>query len=90
MRPWEAEKTSRTLVELDSIYEDVELLAVKYDRLKRTLPDVDIKSMVAADPKVMSTDIVANIERMLLMFDLFPGGVVVTPGCQIGYVLHGP
>ena len=33
MRPWEAESTSRTLVELDSIYEDVELLAVKFDRL---------------------------------------------------------
>lgn len=73
MRPWEAEKVSRTLVELDSIYEDVELLAVKYDRLARTLPDVNIKAMVAADPKVMSTDIVANIERMLLLFALFPG-----------------
>jgi len=72
MRPWEAEKVSRSLVELDSIYEDVELLAVKYDRLVRTLPDVDIKSMVAADPRVMSTDIVANIERLLLMFTLFP------------------
>ena len=58
---------------MDSIYEDVELLAVKYDRLVRTLPDVDIKSMVAADPKVMSTEIVSNIERMLLLFQLFPG-----------------
>jgi hypothetical protein len=52
MRPWEAEGVSRTLVELDSIYGDVELLAVKFDRLARTLPGVDIKSMVAKDPKV--------------------------------------
>lgn len=62
---------SRSLVELDSIYEDVELLAVKYDRLARTLPDVDIKAMVATDPRVMNTDVVANIERMLLLFDVF-------------------
>ena len=33
-------------MELDSIYGDVELLAVKYDRLARTLPGVDIKTMV--------------------------------------------
>ena len=72
MRPWEAEKVSQTLVELDSIYEDVELLAVKYDRLVRTLPDVDVAAMVANDPVVMNTEVPANIERMLLMFELFP------------------
>ena len=72
MRPWEAEATSRTLVELDSIYGDVELLAVKFDRLARTLPDVDVKAMVAADPSVMSTNLERNVEVMLRLFDLFP------------------
>ena len=72
MRPWEAEATSRTLVELDSIYGDVELLAVKFDRLARTLPDVDVKAMVAADPSVMSTNLERNVEVMLQLFDLFP------------------
>lgn len=72
MRAWEAEKTSRTLVELDSIYGDVELLAVKYDRLVSTLPDVDVKAMVANDPSVMGTEIKSNIERMMLLGDIFP------------------
>ena len=72
MRPWEAEATSRTLVELDSIYGDVELLAVKFDRLARTLPDVDVKAMVAADPSIMSTNLERNVEVMLQLFDLFP------------------
>ena len=56
MRAWEAENLE-TLVELDSIYGDVELLAVKYDRLVSTLPDVDVKAMVANDPSVMGTEI---------------------------------
>lgn len=72
MRAWEAEKTSRTLVELDSIYGDVELLAVKYDRLVSTLPDVDVKAMVANDPSVMGTEIKSNVERMLRLGDIFP------------------
>ena len=71
-RAWEAEKTSRTLVELDSIYGDVELLAVKYDRLVSTLPDVDVKAMVANDPSVMGTEIKSNVERMLRLGDIFP------------------
>ena len=73
MRAWEAEKTSRTLVELDSIYGDVELLAVKYDRLVSTLPDVDVKAMVANDPSVMGTEIKSNVERMLRPRRHLPG-----------------
>jgi hypothetical protein len=71
MRVWEAENTSRTLVELDSIYEDVELLAVKFDRLEKTLPGVDVKSMVAADPNVMVVDLANAVDRMLDLFNLF-------------------
>jgi hypothetical protein len=71
MRPWEAENTSRTLVELDSIYEDVELLAVKFDRLQRTLPDVDVKAMVAADPNVMTVELAGAVDRMLDLFAVF-------------------
>ena len=71
MRPWEAESTSRTLVELDSIYEDVELLAVKFDRLSKTLPDVDVKAMVAADPNVMTVSLAGAVDRMLDLFQVF-------------------
>ena len=71
MRPWEAESTSRTLVELDSIYEDVELLAVKFDRLSKTLPDVDVKSMVASDPNVMTVSLAGAVDRMLDLFAIF-------------------
>jgi hypothetical protein len=76
MRQWEAERVSRTLVEIDSVYHDVELLAVKYDRLVRTLPGVDVKSMVATDARVMATDIGVNVERMITMADVFPKGKV--------------
>lgn len=71
MRSWEAENTSRTLVELDSIYEDVELLAVKFDRLEKTLVGVDVKSMVAQDPNVMTVSLENAVDCMLDLFNLF-------------------
>ena len=72
VRPSQAEKVSATLIEIDSIYGDVELLAVKFDRLVRTLPDVDVSEMVFNDPRVLTVKITDAVPRLIELLDMFP------------------
>ena len=89
MRPYQAERVSTTIVEIDSIYGDVELLAVKYDRLTRTLPDVDVKEMVFNDPKILTVKIADAVPRLIDLLDIFPLRKVPTMIAEAPKLLYG-
>ena len=89
MRPYQAERVSTTIVEIDSIYGDVELLAVKYDRLTRTLPDVDVKEMVFNDSKILTVKIADAVPRLIDLLDIFPLRKVPTMIAEAPKLLYG-
>mmetsp|Transcript_1417 Transcript_1417/g.2016 ORF Transcript_1417/g.2016 Transcript_1417/m.2016 type:complete len:319 (+) Transcript_1417:53-1009(+) len=66
-----AERLSKELIETDSPYVDVELLTAKFDRLTRTLPDVNITELVKNDVEVLRADTRLVVMRLLELYSAF-------------------
>lgn len=66
-----AEAIAQELVREDSPYAHTELLDAKLSRLRRTLPGVDIASLISRDRKVLSTSADNNVRRLMELLEVF-------------------
>eukprot|EP00242_Pyramimonas_sp_CCMP2087_P004746 CAMPEP_0198211862 /NCGR_PEP_ID=MMETSP1445-20131203/25388_1 /TAXON_ID=36898 /ORGANISM="Pyramimonas sp., Strain CCMP2087" /LENGTH=231 /DNA_ID=CAMNT_0043886211 /DNA_START=433 /DNA_END=1128 /DNA_ORIENTATION=+ len=65
---FQAEKLSKELVRTASPYSDIGLLEAKMERLRRTLPDVDVPQMVRNGPDILEADIQQLVMRVMELY----------------------
>lgn len=73
LRDFEAERVARELYEMDALYQDAELLAVKFDRLSKALsvPGLDVGRLVANCPELVSVDLTRATSNLMTLREHF-------------------
>lgn len=73
LRDFEAERVARDLYEMDALYQDAELLAVKFDRLSKALsvPGLEVGRLVANCPELVSVDLTRATSNLMTLREHF-------------------
>jgi len=73
LRDFEAERVARELYEMDALYQDAELLAVKFDRLSKALsvPGLEVGRLVANCPELVSVDLTRATSNLMMLRENF-------------------
>jgi hypothetical protein len=73
LRDFEAERVARELYEMDALYQDAELLAVKFDRLSKALsvPGLEVGRLVANCPELVSVDLTRATSNLMTLRENF-------------------